>query len=235
MGGPPPPPPSSHMYSSGPNTGGPSIGPPPVISNKPPGLPGSTNEVYLVWDDEAFSMVSFCIKPSPYESGMCQYVWLLTFLCCESQIFLITDFLLQQQVYVVGTVVYFILTIAYPILLQEERRVSLRQYQGHDETIQVSHTCVILLPRFMIWNMLCVSQSLVHSLRFFVLQSHYLSCASWFWHIYYTDWWWMMVLFFFFFFYRWVLLMLPLTEGYWRAGWPGAWVFMSEKFLYQVF
>lgn len=159
MGGPPPPPPSSHMYSSGPNTGGPSIGPPPVISNKPPGLPGSTNEVYLVWDDEAFSMVSFCIKPSPYESGMCQYVWLLTFLCCESQIFLITDFLLQQQVYVVGTVVYFILTIAYPILLQEERRVSLRQYQGHDETIQVSHTCVILLPRFMIWNMLCVSIS----------------------------------------------------------------------------
>jgi len=64
------------MYSSGPNTGGPSIGPPPVISNKPPGLPGSTNEVYLVWDDEAFSM--------------------------------------------------------------EERRVSLRQYQGHDETIQMS-------------------------------------------------------------------------------------------------
>ena len=140
MGGPPPPPPSSHMYSSGPNTGGPSIGPPPVISNKPPGLPGSTNEVYLVWDDEAFSMVSFCIKPSPYEfvecANMCgcwhvfvvnlKYSWWLTF-CCSNKF------------HVVGTVAYFILTIAYPIPMQEERRVSLRQYQGHDETIQVSH------------------------------------------------------------------------------------------------
>ncbi|KAG0563137.1 hypothetical protein M758_8G006100 [Ceratodon purpureus] len=75
MSGPPPPPPMSHMYSSGPNTGGPSIGPPPVISNKPPG-PAGTNEVYLVWDDEFFSM--------------------------------------------------------------EERRVSLRKYQVHDETMQMS-------------------------------------------------------------------------------------------------
>ena len=60
MSGPPPPPPISHMYSSGPNTGGPSIGPPPVISNKPPG-PAGTNEVYLVWDDELFSMVSLIL------------------------------------------------------------------------------------------------------------------------------------------------------------------------------
>lgn len=45
---------SSHMYASGPNTG-PCIGPPPVISNKAPGQ-GMSNEVYLVWDDEAMSM-----------------------------------------------------------------------------------------------------------------------------------------------------------------------------------
>ncbi|XP_078437912.1 zinc finger (C2H2 type) family protein isoform X2 [Wolffia australiana] len=47
---------ASHMYASGPNTSGPSIGPPPVISSKAaPSQPG-TNEVYLVWDDEAMSM-----------------------------------------------------------------------------------------------------------------------------------------------------------------------------------
>lgn len=45
----------SHSYASGPNTGGPSIGPPPVIANKAPVQP-PTNEVYLVWDDEAMSM-----------------------------------------------------------------------------------------------------------------------------------------------------------------------------------
>lgn len=49
---------SSHMYASGPNTSGPSIGPPPVISNKAPGPQPAINEVYLVWDDEAMSMVS---------------------------------------------------------------------------------------------------------------------------------------------------------------------------------
>lgn len=47
---------NSHSYASGPNTGGPSIGPPPVIANKVP--QPATNEVYLVWDDEAMSMVS---------------------------------------------------------------------------------------------------------------------------------------------------------------------------------
>ncbi|KAL8114234.1 hypothetical protein AgCh_021187 [Apium graveolens] len=45
---------NSHSYASGPNTSGPSIGPPPVIANKPP--QPATNEVYLVWDDEALSM-----------------------------------------------------------------------------------------------------------------------------------------------------------------------------------
>lgn len=50
---------NSHSYASGPNTGGPSIGPPPVISNKVPANQPATNEVYLVWDDEAMSMVSF--------------------------------------------------------------------------------------------------------------------------------------------------------------------------------
>ncbi|XP_059295501.1 protein SUPPRESSOR OF FRI 4-like [Lycium ferocissimum] len=42
----------SHSYASGPNTGEPAIGPPPVITNKAP----ATNEVYLVWDDEAMCM-----------------------------------------------------------------------------------------------------------------------------------------------------------------------------------
>ncbi|CAM8924504.1 unnamed protein product [Rhodiola kirilowii] len=45
-----------HSYASGPNTGGPSIGPPPVIANKAPVVNSSANEVYLVWDDEAMSM-----------------------------------------------------------------------------------------------------------------------------------------------------------------------------------
>lgn len=49
---------NSHSYASGPNTGGPSIGPPPVIANKAPAPQPSGNEVYLVWDDEAMSMVS---------------------------------------------------------------------------------------------------------------------------------------------------------------------------------
>ena len=48
---------NSHSYASGPNTGGPSIGPPPVIANKAPANQPAVNEVYLVWDDEAMSMV----------------------------------------------------------------------------------------------------------------------------------------------------------------------------------
>ncbi|KAL6567175.1 Protein SUPPRESSOR OF FRI 4 [Orobanche gracilis] len=47
---------NSHSYASGPNTGGPSIGPPPIIANKAPVTQPATNEVYLVWDDEAMSM-----------------------------------------------------------------------------------------------------------------------------------------------------------------------------------
>ncbi|KAJ9183325.1 hypothetical protein P3X46_007192 [Hevea brasiliensis] len=47
---------NSHSYASGPNTGGPSIGPPPVIANKGPTTQPAVNEVYLVWDDEAMSM-----------------------------------------------------------------------------------------------------------------------------------------------------------------------------------
>ncbi|WCJ33307.1 BUB3-interacting and GLEBS motif-containing protein ZNF207 [Euphorbia peplus] len=47
---------NSHSYASGPNTGGPSIGPPPVIANKAPANQPAVNEVYLVWDDEAMSM-----------------------------------------------------------------------------------------------------------------------------------------------------------------------------------
>ncbi|XP_047955579.1 protein SUPPRESSOR OF FRI 4-like isoform X1 [Salvia hispanica] len=47
---------NSHSYASGPNTEGPSIGPPPLIANKAPSTQPATNEVYLVWDDEAMSM-----------------------------------------------------------------------------------------------------------------------------------------------------------------------------------
>lgn len=54
---------NSHSYASGPNTGGPSIGPPPVIANKAPATQPATNEVYLVWDDEAMSMVSSLSLP----------------------------------------------------------------------------------------------------------------------------------------------------------------------------
>jgi hypothetical protein len=53
---------NSHSYASGPNTGGPSIGPPPVISNKAPASQPATNEVYLVWDDEAMSMVGYILE-----------------------------------------------------------------------------------------------------------------------------------------------------------------------------
>lgn len=52
---------NSHSYASGPNTGGPSIGPPPVITNKAHATQPATNEVYLVWDDEAMSMVSISV------------------------------------------------------------------------------------------------------------------------------------------------------------------------------
>ncbi|KAJ6802119.1 protein SUPPRESSOR OF FRI 4 [Iris pallida] len=47
---------NSHTYASGPNTGAPAIGPPRVISNKAPATQPATNEVYLVWDDEAMCM-----------------------------------------------------------------------------------------------------------------------------------------------------------------------------------
>jgi len=47
---------NSHMYASGPNTAGPSIGPPPVVSNKVPPSQACPNEVYLIWDDDATSM-----------------------------------------------------------------------------------------------------------------------------------------------------------------------------------
>ncbi|GAB4848187.1 hypothetical protein Ancab_002854 [Ancistrocladus abbreviatus] len=58
---------SSHTYASGPNTGGPSIGPPPVITNKAPTIQPAGNEVYLVWDDEAMSMEERRISLSRYQ------------------------------------------------------------------------------------------------------------------------------------------------------------------------
>ncbi|KAI4311813.1 hypothetical protein MLD38_036678 [Melastoma candidum] len=58
---------NSHSYASGPNTGGPSIGPPPVIANKAPAANPATNEVYLVWDDEAMSMEERRISLSKYQ------------------------------------------------------------------------------------------------------------------------------------------------------------------------
>ncbi|XP_076888703.1 protein SUPPRESSOR OF FRI 4-like isoform X2 [Bidens hawaiensis] len=58
---------SSHSYASGPNTGGPSIGPPPVIANKAPAIQPATNEVYLVWDDDAMSMEERRISLPKYQ------------------------------------------------------------------------------------------------------------------------------------------------------------------------
>ncbi|XP_031392445.1 protein SUPPRESSOR OF FRI 4 isoform X1 [Punica granatum] len=59
--------PNSHSYASGPNTGGPSIGPPPVIANKAPAPQPATNEVYLVWDDEAMSMEERRLSLTKYQ------------------------------------------------------------------------------------------------------------------------------------------------------------------------
>jgi hypothetical protein len=43
-----------------PGTGGPAVGSSPAVSNnKASGTQPATNEVYLVWDDEAMSMVCF--------------------------------------------------------------------------------------------------------------------------------------------------------------------------------
>ncbi|PON89250.1 TFIIH C1-like domain containing protein [Trema orientale] len=58
---------NSHSYASGPNTGGPSIGPPPVITNKAPATQPAANEVYLVWDDEAMSMEERRMSLSSYQ------------------------------------------------------------------------------------------------------------------------------------------------------------------------
>ncbi|KAK4742466.1 hypothetical protein SAY87_000467 [Trapa incisa] len=58
---------NSHSYASGPNTGGPSIGPPPVIANKAPATQPATNEVYLVWDDEAMSMEERRLSLTKYQ------------------------------------------------------------------------------------------------------------------------------------------------------------------------
>lgn len=49
-----------HVLSSVPGTGGPAVGSSPAVSNnKASGTQPATNEVYLVWDDEAMSMVCF--------------------------------------------------------------------------------------------------------------------------------------------------------------------------------
>uniref|UniRef100_A0A2P2K929 BED-type domain-containing protein n=1 Tax=Rhizophora mucronata TaxID=61149 RepID=A0A2P2K929_RHIMU len=58
---------NSHSYASGPNTGGPSIGPPPVIANKAPMIQPAVNEVYLVWDDEAMSMEERRLSSAKYQ------------------------------------------------------------------------------------------------------------------------------------------------------------------------
>ncbi|GMI73326.1 suppressor of FRIGIDA4 [Hibiscus trionum] len=59
---------NSHSYASGPNTGGPSIGPPPVIANKAPAIQPAVNEVYLVWDDEAMSMEERRMSLAKYQT-----------------------------------------------------------------------------------------------------------------------------------------------------------------------
>ncbi|XVF46070.1 hypothetical protein PTKIN_Ptkin02bG0258400 [Pterospermum kingtungense] len=58
---------NSHSYASGPNTGGPSIGPPPVIARKAPAVQPAVNEVYLVWDDEAMSMEERRLSLAKYQ------------------------------------------------------------------------------------------------------------------------------------------------------------------------
>ncbi|XVE67572.1 hypothetical protein DITRI_Ditri08aG0171200 [Diplodiscus trichospermus] len=58
---------NSHSYASGPNTGGPSIGPPPVITNKAPTIQPAVNEVYLVWDDEAMAMEERRLSLAKYQ------------------------------------------------------------------------------------------------------------------------------------------------------------------------
>ncbi|KAJ4702684.1 protein SUPPRESSOR OF FRI 4-like [Melia azedarach] len=58
---------NSHSYASGPNTGGPSIGPPPVIANKAPATQPAVNEVYLVWEDEAMSMEERRMSSAKYQ------------------------------------------------------------------------------------------------------------------------------------------------------------------------
>ncbi|KAL7131348.1 hypothetical protein ABFS83_13G191400 [Erythranthe nasuta] len=58
---------NAHSYASGPNTSGPSIGPPPIIANKAPVTQSATNEVYLVWDDEAMSMEERRMSLSMYQ------------------------------------------------------------------------------------------------------------------------------------------------------------------------
>ncbi|KAF5749353.1 protein SUPPRESSOR OF FRI 4-like [Tripterygium wilfordii] len=58
---------NSHSYASGPNTSGPSIGPPPVIANKAPANQPAVNEVYLVWDDEAMSMEERRMSSAKYQ------------------------------------------------------------------------------------------------------------------------------------------------------------------------
>lgn len=57
---------SSHMYAASPNTGVSNIGPSPVISNMAP-VEGISNEVYLVWDDEAMSMEERRLSLPPYQ------------------------------------------------------------------------------------------------------------------------------------------------------------------------
>ncbi|GAV70294.1 LOW QUALITY PROTEIN: hypothetical protein CFOL_v3_13792, partial [Cephalotus follicularis] len=58
---------NSQSYASGPNTSGPSIGPPPVIANKAPATQPAVNEVYLVGDDEAMSMEERRMSLSKYQ------------------------------------------------------------------------------------------------------------------------------------------------------------------------
>lgn len=126
---------NSHSYASGPNTGGPSIGPPPVIANKAHATQPATNEVYLVWDDEAMSMVSLSIL-------------LINnlFIRILAQIFVRSH---HSK----------LLACFFSIYLQEERRMSLVKYQVHDETSQVSFTTSLTtgvsLTRVVGFNVLC--------------------------------------------------------------------------------
>ncbi|XP_050232008.1 protein SUPPRESSOR OF FRI 4 isoform X6 [Mercurialis annua] len=108
---------NSHSYASGPNTSGPSIGPPPVIANKAPVTQPAVNEVYLVWDDEAMSMEERRMSLAKYqvhdETSQVSYDYLLDIwscVCISNQMsrFMLSRFQIQLFTHVTCLERYFL-------------------------------------------------------------------------------------------------------------------------------